>query len=199
MKYPKKFRDLIECFESFPGIGPKTAERLAFFSINKQNKDTSMRFSDVLKDAVSSICECEICGMIADEAKCEICKDDARDNNKLMIVENSKDVISFEKTNAYKGRYHVLNGLISPTNGVGPDDISIDKLTKRFENEHFDEIIIATSSTIDGEITAMYINKLLASKNIKTYRIGYGLPVSTDIEYVDEITLIKSLESKKEM
>jgi len=198
MKYPKKFRDLIECFETFPGIGPKTAERLAFYAINKQNKDISNRFADTLKDSISSICECEICGMIADEAKCEICKDETRDA-KLMIVENSKDVISFEKTNAYKGRYHVLNGLISPTNGIGPDDISIDKLINRLEKEKFDEIIIATSSTIDGEITAMYINKILASKGVKTYRIGYGLPVSTDIEYVDEITLIKSLESKKEM
>lgn len=198
MKYPKKFKDLIEGFESFPGIGPKTAERLAFYAISKQSKDASLRFADSLKDAISSICECEICGMIADESKCEICKDDTRDA-KLMIVENSKDVISFEKTNAYKGKYHVLNGLISPTNGIGPDDISIDKLISRLESEQFDEIIVATSSTIDGEITAMYINKLLASKGIKTYRIGYGLPVSTDIEYVDEITLIKSLESKKEM
>ena len=198
MKYPKKFKDLIEGFESFPGIGPKTAERLAFYAISKQSKDASLRFADSLKDAISSICECEVCGMIADESKCEICKDDTRDA-KLMIVENSKDVISFEKTNAYKGKYHVLNGLISPTNGIGPDDISIDKLITRLESEQFDEIIVATSSTIDGEITAMYINKLLASKGIKTYRIGYGLPVSTDIEYVDEITLIKSLESKKEM
>lgn len=198
MKYPKKFKDLIEGFESFPGIGPKTAERLAFYAISKQSKDASLRFADSLKDAISSICECEVCGMIADESKCEICKDDTRDA-KLMIVENSKDVISFEKTNAYKGKYHVLNGLISPTNGIGPDDISIDKLISRLESEQFDEIIVATSSTIDGEITAMYINKLLAAKGIKTYRIGYGLPVSTDIEYVDEITLIKSLESKKEM
>lgn len=198
MKYPKKFKDLIEGFESFPGIGPKTAERLAFYAISKQSKDASLRFADSLKDAISSICECEVCGMIADESKCEICKDDTRDA-KLMIVENSKDVISFEKTNAYKGKYHVLNGLISPTNGIGPDDISIDKLISRLESEQFNEIIVATSSTIDGEITAMYINKLLASKGIKTYRIGYGLPVSTDIEYVDEITLIKSLESKKEM
>ena len=198
MKYPKKFKDLIEGFESFPGIGPKTAERLAFYAISKQSKDSSLRFADSLKDAISSMCECEVCGMIADESKCEICKDDTRDA-KLMIVENSKDVISFEKTNAYKGKYHVLNGLISPTNGIGPDDISIDKLISRLESEQFDEIIVATSSTIDGEITAMYINKLLASNGIKTYRIGYGLPVSTDIEYVDEITLIKSLESKKEM
>ena len=136
--------------------------------------------------------------MIADEALCEICKDDAREN-KLMVVENSKDVISFEKTGAYKGRYHVLGGLISPTNGISPDDINIFKLIKRCEENKYTEVVIATSSTIDGEITAMYIKKILASLDIKTYRIGYGLPASTDIEYVDEITLIKSLEAKKEM
>lgn len=198
MKYPKKFNDLIEGFETFPGIGPKTAERLAFYTIAKQNKNSSLSFVKALDEALSSICECKICGNIADDEKCEICKDDTREG-KLMIVESAKDVISFEKTGVFKGRYHVLNGLISPTNGKGPDDIDIEKLVKRCENENFSEIIIATSSTIDGEITAMYIKKMLEKLNIKTYRIGYGLPASTDIEYVDEITLIKSLESKKEM
>lgn len=198
MKYPKRFSDLIESFETLPGIGPKTAERLAFYSINKQNKETSKKLSKAIIDAVDNICECEKCGMIADEALCEICKDDSREN-KLMIVENSKDVISFEKTGAYKGRYHVLGGLISPTNGTSPEDINLDKLMRRFDENKFEEVVIATSSTIDGEITAMYIKKLLARLDIKTYRIGYGLPASTDIEYVDEITLIKSLEAKKEM
>lgn len=198
MKYPKKFRELIECFESFPGIGPKTAERLAFYTINKQNQELSKKFSKSIEEAVGSIHECDICGMITDSNMCEMCQDETRLNT-LMIVENSKDVISFEKTNAYKGKYHVLNGVISPTNGVGPDDIDINKLIKRCANEKFDEVIVATSSTIDGEITAMYIKKALSTLNVKTYRIGYGLPVSTDIEYVDEITLIKSLEGKKEM
>lgn len=198
MKYPKRFNDLIESFETLPGVGPKTAERLAFFSINKQNKESSKKLSKAINEAVDNICECSECGMIADEALCEICKDDAREN-KLMVVENSKDVISFEKTGAYKGRYHVLGGLISPTNGISPDDINIFKLIKRCEENKYTEVVIATSSTIDGEITAMYIKKILASLDIKTYRIGYGLPASTDIEYVDEITLIKSLEAKKEM
>ena len=198
MKYPKRFNDLIEGFEALPGIGPKTAERLAFYTINKHNKEVSKKLSLAISDAIDNIYECEKCGMIANEALCEICKDDSREN-KLMIVENSKDVISFEKTGVYKGKYHVLGGLISPTNGTSPEDINLDKLIKRCEDESFSEVIIATSSTIDGEITAMYIKKLLARLDIKTYRIGYGLPASTDIEYVDEITLIKSLEAKKEM
>ena len=198
MKYPKKFRDLVESLEAFPSIGPKTAERLAFYAINKQNHESSNKLAQALIDATSSIKECEICGMITDEDVCELCKDETRDNT-LMIVENSKDVISFEKTSAYKGKYHVLNGLISPTNGIGPDSNNDEKLLKRIKNENINEIIIATSSTIDGEITALYIKKLLKDDNLKTYRIGYGLPASTDIEYVDEVTLIKSLESKKEM
>ena len=198
MKYPKRFNDLIEGFEALPGIGPKTAERLAFYIINKHNKEVSKKLSLAISDAIDNIYECEKCGMIADEALCEICKDETREN-KLMIVENSKDVISFEKTGVYKGKYHVLGGLISPTNGTSPEDINLDKLIKRCEEDSFSEVIIATSSTIDGEITAMYIKKLLARLDIKTYRIGYGLPASTDIEYVDEITLIKSLEAKKEM
>lgn len=198
MKYPKKFKDLIECFETFPGVGPKTAERLAFFAINKKNYDSSKRMAECLDDAINLIKECDICGMITDQDICEICNDEFREN-KLMIVENSKDVISFEKTNAFKGKYHVLNGVISPTNGIGPEDIKIEKLISRVKKENFSEIIIATSSNIDGELTALYIKKKLENVNAKTYRIGYGLPVSTDIEYVDEITLIKSLESKKEM
>ena len=198
MKYPKKFTELIECFEMFPGIGPKTAERLAFYAIDKQNQDNSLKFAQTLNEAVNSINECPICGMINDSNMCEICKDDSRES-KLMVVENSKDVISFEKTKAYKGKYHVLNGVISPTNGIGPNDISLDKLLKRCEQEKFEEIIIATSSTIDGEITAMYIQKMLSNVGCKVYRIGYGLPASTDIEYVDELTLIKSLEGRKEM
>jgi len=198
MKYPKKFKDLIECFETFPGIGPKTAERLAFYAINKQNHEQSKKFSSVLLDSVNQIKECNICGMITDHDTCEICDDEFREN-RLMVVENSKDVISFEKTGAYKGKYQVLNGLISPTNGIGPDEIGIDKLVDRVKKESFEEIIIATSSNIDGEITAMYIKKILSNLNVKVYRIGYGLPASTDIEYVDEITLRKSLESKKEI
>ena len=198
MKYPKKFKDLIENFETLPGVGPKTAERLAFFVIKKNNYDSSVKMAEAIKDAVDMIKECNVCGMITDHEYCEICDDETREN-KLMIVENSKDVVAFEKTQAYKGKYHVLNGVISPTNGVSPEDININKLLERIKKEKFEEIIIATSSNIDGELTALYLNNIISNVGFTAYRIGYGLPASTDLEYVDEITLIRSLEGKKVM
>lgn len=198
MKYPNKFKELVESFQLLPGIGPKNAERLAYYCIDGNNKENAKHLSKSIDEAVDSIKECSECGMITDENVCEICSDYSREN-KIMIVESAKDVIAFEKTNAYKGYYHILKGIISPANGVGPDDIKIDELEMRIKNHKYDEIIIATSSNIDGEITAMYLSKVLAKTGIKIYRIGYGLPVSTNIEFVDEITLIKSLESKKEM
>ena len=198
MKYPKKFRELIECFESFPGIGPKTAERLAFYTINKQNQELSKKFSKSIEEAVESIHECDICGMITDSNICEMCQDETRLNT-LMVVENSKDVISFEKTNAYKGKYHILKGLISPVNGIGPDDIGIDKLLSRIKKENINEIILAIPSNMEGELTSLYIKKILANDDIKIYQIGYGLPAELSVEYADEITLIKSLESKKQI
>lgn len=198
MKYPKKFKDLIESFETLPGVGPKTAERLAFFVIGKNNYEASKKMSIAIQDAIDMIKECSVCGMITDQDVCDICEDEDREN-KLMVVENSKDVIAFEKTKAFKGKYHVLNGVVSPTNGVSPEDINIDKLLIRIQKEKFDEIIIATSSNIDGELTALYLNKVISNLGFKAYRIGYGLPASTDLEYVDEVTLIRSLEGKKEM
>ena len=198
MNYPKKFKELIECFESLPGIGAKTAERLAFYVIDKKNSEASLKMSRVINESIETISECPICGMLTDGSKCEICEDESR-TNELMVVENSKNVLSFEKLSVFHGRYHILGGLISPTNGKGPDDINISKLIMRIEKENIKEVIIATGSNIDGELTALYIKKILEKHNVKTYRIGYGLPASTDIEYVDEVTLIKSLESKKEM
>ena len=198
MNYPKKFKELIECFETLPGVGAKTAERLAFFVIDKKNSDSSLKMSHVIQEALESINECPICGMLTDEDECDICKDAFRDNT-IMIVESPKNVISFEKLNVFHGKYHVLNGLISPTNGKGPEDINLSKLITRIQKDKVNEVIIATGSNIDGELTALYIKKILDQYNVKSYRIGYGLPASTDIEYVDEVTLIKSLESKKEM
>lgn len=198
MSFPRKFKELVEYFEVLPGVGPKTAERLAFFVISKKNHEASKHLALSIIDSIDLIKECPICGMITDQEQCDICIDEEREN-KLMIVENSKDVISFEKTKIFKGKYHVLNGLISPSNGIGPEDININKLLFRIKKDNFDEIIIATSSNIDGELTALYLNKVISNLGFKTYRIGYGLPASTEIEYVDEITLMRSLESKKEM
>lgn len=198
MKYPKSLETLIKCFEIYPGIGPKTAERLAFYTITKVDKNKILQFSEALKEATEKVKNCDICGFITDADLCEICQDEDR-NDTIMVVESSKDVISFEKTNVYKGKYHVLNGLISPLNGIGPDDINIQTLINHIDSEKIKEVIISLSSTISGEMTSMYIKKLLEQKDVMVYRIGYGLPAGADIEYADEITLTKALEGKKKI
>lgn len=198
MKYPKSLQDLIDCFALYPGIGPKTAERLAFHTILKLKKDYVEKFSESLINAYESIKKCNVCGNLTEDDVCEICKDQTRKNS-IIVVDSSKEVNVFEKTNQYNGKYHVLNGLISPLNGVGPEDININKLFERIENEKIEEIIIATSANIDGEMTAMYIKKSLENSGVEVYRIGYGLPAGGDIEYADEITLIRALEGKRKI
>jgi len=198
MKYPEAFEKLIECFESFPGVGPKTAERYAFNLIDKKKKTEMIDFSQAVLDALNLVHECEKCGMITDQNECEICTDESR-LNQLMIVTDSKSIIAFEKTGSYKGRYHVLQSLISPIHGVGPDDIDFDKVIKRIKEESINEVVLAIPSNMDGELTALYIKKALSDLDVKVFRIGYGLPVEASVEYADEITLIKSLEGKKEL
>lgn len=197
MKYPKPLQDLIDCFAMYPGIGPKSAERLAFFTLQKMSKENVQKFSEQLKIAVESIQKCEVCGMLAEKDKCSICEDETRENT-ILVVESAKDVNVFEQMKQYHGKYHVLNGLISPLKGAGPDDIGIEKLEKRITDENITEVVIATSSTLDGEMTAMYIKNILGGKT-SVYRIGYGLPAGADIEYADEMTLMRALESKKKM
>lgn len=198
MKYPEAFEKLIERFESFPGVGPKTAERYAYYIINKAKRDDVDEFVNALMDSVNTIHECEICGMLTDQDICDICEDESR-TKQLMIVEDCKSIIAYEKTGIYKGKYHVLKGLISPVNGVGPEDIGLDKIVKRIKDESIEELILATPSNMEGELTSLYIKKILANENIKIYRIGFGLPVETSIEYADEVTLIKSLEGKQQI
>lgn len=182
----------------YPGIGPKTAERLAFFTIQKLSEEKIFSFSDSLKEAFLKIKKCKVCGNITENDVCDICIDSERENI-LMIVEAAKDVLVFEKTNQYNGKYHVLGGLISPLNGVSPEDINIKKIISRIEEEKIKEIILATSATIEGEMTALYIKNILADKEVFVSRIGYGLPAGGDIEYADEITLMKALEGRKKM
>lgn len=196
MKYPDSLEQLIQCFTMYPGIGPKSAERLAFFTISKMSEENVARFSQALLEAMDKIKECECCGSITDHDICDICSDPDRKNT-LMVVENSKDVLSFEKTGVYHGKYHVLKGNISPLNGIGPDEINLASLERRVEEEQIKEIIVSLSSTIPGEMTALYIGKMFENKDVSVYRIGYGLPAGADIEYADEITLTKALEGKK--
>ena len=198
MKYPSSLEKLIKCFEMYPGIGPKTAERLAFFTISKVSLDNAKKFSEAIVEAMTNIKACRICSSLTELDVCDICLDEER-IPEIMIVENSKDVISFEKMGGYRGKYHVLNGVISPLNGVGPDQINLDSLFSRIEKEHIKKIVIALSSTIAGEITSAYIKNMLRETDVSVYRIGYGLPVGADIEYADEITLKKALEGIKEI
>lgn len=198
MKYPASLEKLIKSFSKYPGIGPKSAERLAFFTISKMNKDDVVEFAEALKDATSNIKECEICGLITDGDICSICSSNDR-TNELMIVEGSRDVLAFEEIGSYKGKYHVLGGVISPLNGIGPDELNIDKLVKRINDEKIKDIIIALGSNIPSETTALYIKSILSDLDVNIYRIGYGLPVGANIEYLDEATLSKALEGKKIM
>lgn len=202
MKYPKPLQELIDSYMLLPGVGPKTAERFAFFTILKLNEEDVKKFSERLIEAQKAIKKCENCGNLTENTICDICSDETRDHT-LMVVESSKEVNVFEKTNEYNGKYHVLNGLISPLNGIGPENINIDSLFKRIQKENITKLIIATSANIPGEMTAMYIKNILNDqsnenyKNVEVYRIGYGLPAGGDIEYADEITLIKALEGIK--
>lgn len=198
MKYPEALQKLIESFQRFPGIGPKTAERLAFFAFTKLKEEDLIEFSTNLLNLKNQIRYCEQCGFITDQHICDICSNPLRED-KILVVEGSKDVIVFEKTNQYNGKYHVLNGLISPLKGVSPDDINIQSLFERIKKEKINEVIIATSATIEGEMTALYIKKISEESGIEVARIGYGLPAGGDIEYADEITLIKALEGRKRM
>lgn len=198
IKYPESLQNLVESFKKYPGIGPKNAERLAFYTILNMKKEDAMTFSQNILNGVSAIRKCSICGMITENDICDICLDKDREN-KLMIVENIRDVMSFEKTNFYKGKYHILHGVISPLNGVSGEDLGLEKLILRIKEENIQEIIISTSSSLDGEMTAMYIKKMLETQPVNVYRIGYGLPVGADIEYADDITLMRALEGKREM
>ena len=198
VKYPDKLQKLIDSFKKYPGIGPKNAERLAFYTIMNLKKEDALVFSENIVNSVNSIKKCSVCGMITENDVCDICIDNEREK-KLMIVESVRDVMAFEKTNFYKGKYHVLHGVISPLNGVSAEELNLDLIKKRIKDENIEEVILSTSSSLDGEMTAMYIKKMLEKENVNVYRIGYGLPVGADIEYADDITLMRALEGKKQM
>lgn len=198
MKYPESLEKLIECFSLYPGIGQKTAERLAFYTLTKMSKEDAVKFSEAINDVLRNVHKCNKCGFITDKDKCDICLDDLRDNE-IMVVESSKDVISIENTRQFHGKYHVLDGLISPMKGIGPDNINIDKLVKRVKDDKIEKITLALPATIEGETTALYIKKLLEETGCQVYKIGYGIPVGASLEYIDEITLLKALEGKKEL
>lgn len=196
--YPKCIRNVIDCFKNLPGIGEKTAERLAF-SLIGFSKENLTSFSAAITNIRDKITTCEICGNIADSNICNICSDKERNSNIIFVVEKAKDISLFEKINIYNGRYHVLGGLISPLDGIGPDDININKLIDRIDKESVHEIIMALKPSIDGETTMQYIKKILENKNVRVTRIATGIPMGTDIEYIDAMTLEFALEGRKDI
>lgn len=181
-----------------PGIGAKTATRLAFYTINMREEDVT-EFAKSLISVKRDLYFCHICGNITDEATCDVCRDKNRDQTTILVVEETKDVMSMEKMREYKGLYHVLNGVLSPMDGTGPDDLNIASLIKRLHDDVVKEIIIATNATTDGEATAMYLSRLIKPAGIKVTRLAHGLSVGSDIEYADEITLLKAVEGRTEL
>lgn len=196
--YPESLKNLIESFKLLPGIGEKTAERLAFYLINEEIEKTNF-FADSIKNAKEKIRKCSICNSITDKEICDICSNDLREKNILCIVEDPKSIFLFEKLGTYNGEYHVIDGLISPLDGVDPDDIGLEKLVKRIQNGRYKEIIIAVKPSIEGETTALYIKKIIEGMNIKVTRIASGIPIGTDIEFIDTMTLERALMDRKEI
>jgi len=199
MHYPEPISKLIDSFMKLPGIGPKTAARLAFFVLSMK-EETVLDFAKALVDAKRNLSYCSICGHITDIDPCQICQDQHRDRSMICVVEDPKDVIAMEKMRDYNGLYHVLHGSISPMDGVGPEDINVPSLLKRLqEEEEVQELILATNPTIEGEATAMYISRLVKPSGIRTTRIAHGLPVGGDLEYADEVTLSKAVEGRRDI
>ena len=194
--YPKSIKNLIESFKYFPGIGEKTAERLAF-SVIQMEKEQIDSLSKYIIDAGRNIKRCKICNNLSEGDICTICDDSSRNHDLLCLVEDPKTVFSIEKLGIYKGYYHVLDGLISSFNGINPDELKLSSLIKRIESEKYKEIIIAFKQCIEGEMTALYINNILSDMNIKVTRIASGIPMGADMEYVDSLTLEKAFDNRK--
>lgn len=196
--YALPIAKLIEEFSKLPGIGKRSAERLAFH-ILKQPQENVARFSQVLTEAKEKITFCPVCQSLTDVVPCTICSNPKRDTSVICVVENPKDILAMEKTKEFNGVYHVLHGVISPIDGIGPDDIRIKELLIRTKDNNVREIIMATNPSIEGEATAMYISNLFKNFGIKVTRIAHGLPVGGELEYADEITLTRALEGRQEI
>ena len=192
----KFLENLSTCFEKLPSVGKKTASRYAFHVIENMSSDEVKRFARVLLETKKQVKKCKICGMYTLEDTCEICSNLYRSHEQIMVVKDAKDALAIEKTGQYNGMYHILGGLISPLDGVGPNQLNIEQLEQRITQET-KEIIIATSFTMNGETTALYLEKILARDGLTISRIGYGLPAGGDLEYVDALTLKYALEGRK--
>jgi len=189
-------QDLIDEFGRLPGIGPKSAQRIAFHILQTKHFDVS-RLAELLTEVREKVRFCEICGNVTDQETCSICRDPRRDRTQICVVEESKDVVAIERTRQYRGLYHVLGGAISPIDGIGPDDLSIPALMQRLGSGEVNEIIIATDPNLEGEATAAYLSRLLKSMEIPVSRLASGLPVGGDLEFADEVTLGRAFEGRR--
>ena len=198
MIYPKAIAALIEQFQKFPSVGPKSAQRMAFHLLRMPMVDVE-NFAKAVIEAKENTHSCEICFNLSATSPCEICSSPNRDRSVICVVSDTKDLIAIEKTNEFKGLYHVLQGLISPIDGIGADDIRIKELLTRLTNDEVKEIILALSPSVEGEATSLYLTKLIKPFGIKVSRIAFGLPVGADLEYADEMTIAKAIEGRREI
>jgi recombination protein RecR len=194
--YEGIIQDLIDELGRLPGVGPKSAQRIAFHIIQSDRVDVS-RLAEILKTVKERVKFCTTCGNISEEELCRICKDPRRDNNSICVVEESKDVLAIEKTREFKGKYHVLGGAISPIDGIGPENLRIKELMTRLAQTQINEVIIATDPNLEGEATATYLTRLIKPLGVKVSRLASGLPVGGDLEYADEITLGRAFEGRR--
>ena len=198
MIYPEKLEKIIEFYKKLPGIGEKSAERLALATLDFKEEDI-LDFSENIKSARKNLHPCSMCGHLTDQEICPICSDDAREKNLICVIEDYKSVFSFEKVGNFRGVYHVLNGLISPMDNIGADDINLSKLVQRVEQLENTEIILALKSSIEGETTTLYIKKIFENKKVVISRLSYGLPIGAEIDYIDTITLDRALSDRKQI
>lgn len=197
-QYPRPLAALINEMSKLPGIGSKTAQRLAFHILSLDDKEAE-RLAHAILTAKKEMRYCSVCGNLTDTDPCGICSDESRDRSVICVVESPKDVMAMERIREFNGMYHVLHGVISPMDGVGPEDINLMSLLKRLQAEDVNELIIATNPNIEGEATAMYIARLIKPTGIKVTRIAHGIPVGGDLEYADEVTLLKAVEGRREL
>ena len=194
--FPDSLNNLIDEFSRFPGIGKKTAQRMAFYVLNSTN-NLADELSHAIQSLKSKIRFCEKCHGISEDVLCQICSDPRRDSTSICVVENRADIYTFEKTNIFKGLYHVLGGVLSPLDGIGPDDLNINSLIERVNTD--DEILVATNATIEGEATCLYLANILEKESVKVTRLARGLPIGGDLEFVDDATIMRAIEDRSAM
>ena len=198
MIYPTPIQNLIECYKKLPGIGEKSAERMALKSL-ELDQDIIELFSKSLIDSKTKVKRCKKCNNLADKDLCSICNDKTRDKSIICVVQEPKNIIQFEKNGFYKGMYHVLDGLISPLDNINPDDINLAALISRINDEKIEEVIIAVKPSIEGETTSLYISQVLKKENIKVSKLAHGIPLGADMDYIDALTLEMALEERREV